>query len=169
MSRTTRSDHKDAQLRRTAVKRYRAGIPAAQVARQLHHSRSWVYKWVHYRDQHPWTRFRSAPHASFHHPNQLSAKSERRIVRLRQLLTKHRQPRLRFASVGPRTIRKEWCRRYSEPTPSLSTIQRVLKRHHLTRTSVRCSAADSGQLADPDDTVTLTGLCAATGSPADGV
>ena len=32
MSRTTQSDHKDAQLRRTAVKRYRAGIPAAEVA-----------------------------------------------------------------------------------------------------------------------------------------
>jgi len=132
MSRTTRSNHKATQLRRTAVKRYRSGISAAEVARQLHHSRSWVYKWVHYRDQHPWTRFRSAPHSSLHHPNQLSAKSERRIVRLRQLLTRHRQPRLRFASVGARTIQKEWCRRYPEPAPSLSTIQRVLKRHHLT-------------------------------------
>jgi hypothetical protein len=132
MSRTTQSDHKDAQLRRTAVKRYRAGIPAAEVARQLHHSRSWVYKWAHYRNQHPWTRFRSAPRTSFHHPNQLSAKSERRIVRLRQLLMRHRQPRLRFTSVGARTIQKEWCRRYREPAPSLSTIQRVLKRHHLT-------------------------------------
>lgn len=132
MPRTTRSDHKDAQLRRTAVKRYRAGIPAAEVARQLHHSRSWVYKWVHYRDQHPWTRFRSAPRASLHHPNQLLAKSEQRIVRLRQLLMRHRQPRLRFASVGARTIQKEWGRRYPEPVPSLSTIQRVLERHHLT-------------------------------------
>lgn len=131
MSHTTRSEHKDAQLRRTAVKRYRAGIPATEVARQLHHSRSWVYKWVHYRDQHPWTRFRSAPRASLHHPNQLSAKSERRIVHLRQLLMRHRQPRLRFASVGARTIQKEWGRRYPEPTPSLSTIQRVLKRYHL--------------------------------------
>lgn len=132
MSRNTRSDHKDAQLRRTAVKRYRAGIPAAAVARQLHRSRSWVYKWVHYRAQHPWTRFRSAPRVSRHHPNHLSAKSERRIVRLRQLLMRHRQPRLRFASVGARTIQKEWGRRSPEPPPSLSTIQRVLQRQHLT-------------------------------------
>jgi len=143
MSRNTRSDHKDAQLRRTAVRRYRAGIPAAEVARQLHHSRSWVYKWVHYRNQHPWTRFRSAPRASFHHPNQLSARSERRIVRLRQLLMRHRQPRLRFASVGARTIRKEWCRRYPEPPPSLRTIQRVLQRHHLTTQPPKpCRRAD---------------------------
>lgn len=132
MSRNTRSDQKDAQLRRTAVKCYRAGIPAAEVARQLHRSRSWVYKWVQYRNQHPWTRFRSASRASLHHPNRLSAKSERRIVHLRQLLRRHRQPRLRFALVGARTIQKEWCCRYPEPPPSLRTIQRVLKRHHLT-------------------------------------
>jgi hypothetical protein len=45
---------------------------------------------------------------------------------------RHRQPRLRFASVGARTIQKEWCRHYSEPAPSLSSIQRVLRCHHLT-------------------------------------
>jgi hypothetical protein len=132
MSRTTRSDHKDAQLRRTAVKLYRAGIPAAEVARQLHRSRSWVYKWVAYHAHHPWTRFRSAPRAPHHHPNQLSARSERRIVRLRQLLMRHRQPRLRFAAVGARALQKEWGQRYPKPAPSLRTIQRVLQRHTLT-------------------------------------
>lgn len=132
MSRNTRLDHKDAQLRRTAVKLYRTGIPAAEVGRQLHHSRSWVYKWVAYRAHHPWTRFRSASRAPRRHPNALSAKSERRIVRLRQLLMRHRQPRLRFAPVGARTIQTEWRHRYPEPTPSLRTIQRVLTRHHLT-------------------------------------
>jgi hypothetical protein len=45
---------------------------------------------------------------------------------------RHRQPRLRFASGGARTIQKEWGCRYPEPAPSLSTIQRVLHRHHLT-------------------------------------
>ena len=132
MSRKTRSDHKEAELRRAAVKLYRSGIPATEVARQLHHSRSWVYKWVHYRAHHPWTRFRSAPRAPHHHPNQLSPQSVRRIVHLRHLLMRHRQPRLRFASVGARTIQKEWCRHYSEPAPSLSSIQRVLRCHHLT-------------------------------------
>jgi hypothetical protein len=132
MFRKTQSDQKDAQRRRMAVKLYRAGIPATEVARRLHHSRSWVYKWVHYRAHHPWTRFRSASRAPHHHPNQLSAKSERRIARLRQLLIRHRQPRLRFTSVGARAIQKEWCRRYPEPAPSVSTIQRVLQRNQLT-------------------------------------
>ena len=44
----------------------------------------------------------------------------------------HRQPRLRFASVGARTMQKEWWRRDPEPVPSVSTIQRVLQRHHRT-------------------------------------
>jgi len=143
MSRNTRSDHKDAQLRRTAVKRYRSGISAKEVARQLHRSLSWVYTWVAYRSHHPWTRFRSAPRAPHHHPTELSAKSVRRIVHLRQLLMRHRQPRLRFASVGARTIQKEWCRRYPEPAPSLRTMQRVLKRHHLTTQAPKpCHRAD---------------------------
>jgi hypothetical protein len=132
MSHNTRSNQNDADLRRTAVKRYRAGTPAAEVARQLHRSRSWVYKWVAYRAHHPWTRFRSAPRTPHHPPKPLSVRNQRRIVRLRHLLMRHRQPRLRFASVGARTIQKEWGRRYPEPTPSLSTIQRVLQRHHLT-------------------------------------
>jgi putative transposase len=132
MSRKTRSDHKDAKLRRMAVKRYQAGTPAAEIARPLHRSRSWVYKWVAYRAHHPWTRFRSAPCAPHHHPNQLSAKSVRRIIRLRQLLMRHRQPQWRFAAVGARTIHRVWCRRYPEPPPSVSTIQRVLQRAHLT-------------------------------------
>lgn len=45
----------EAQQRRTAVKMYRAGIPAAVVAQQLHRSRSWVYTWVRYRERPPWT------------------------------------------------------------------------------------------------------------------
>lgn len=137
MSHNTRSDHKDAKRRRMAVKLYRSGTPAAEVARQLHRSRSWVYKWVHYRALHPWTRFRSAPRASHHHPNQLSVRNQQRIVRLRQLLMRHRQPRLRFASVGARRLQHEWRRRYQEPAPSVSTIQRVLKRYQLTTQALR--------------------------------
>jgi len=44
MSRNSRLDDKDAQLRRTAVELYRSGTPAAEVARRFHRSRSWVYK-----------------------------------------------------------------------------------------------------------------------------
>jgi len=132
MSRNSRSDHKDAQRRRTAVQLYRTGTPVSEVARRLHRSRSWVYKWVAYRARHPWTRFRSVSRTPHHHPKQLSLRNQQRIVRLRQRLMRPRQPRLRFPSVGARTIRKEWCRRYREPAPRVSTMQRVLTRYRLT-------------------------------------
>lgn len=87
MSHTTR-DQADAQLRRTAVKMYRTGTSAEDVARKLHRSRSWVYKWVRYRAHHPWTRFRSASCAPRSHLTRTPVRSERRIVRLRQQLVK---------------------------------------------------------------------------------
>src|SRR3990172_5758841 len=132
MCRTTHSDQTDARLRRAAVKLYRAGLAADEVGRKLNRSRAWVYKWVNYRRQHPWTRFRSASRAPHHRPNQTLAVSERRIVRLRQQLVRRTQPRLRFPPVGPRSIQREWRKRYDAPPPSLSTIQRVLHRRQLT-------------------------------------
>jgi len=127
MFRKTPSEQKDAQRRRMAVKLYRAGIPATEVARRLHHSRSWVDKWVHDRTHHPWTRFRSASRAPHHPSHQRSANSERRLARLRQLLIRHRQPRLRLTSGGARAMQKEWWRRSPEPAPRLRTLQRVLQ------------------------------------------
>jgi hypothetical protein len=136
MSHTTR-DQADAQRRRAAVKMYRAGTSAEDVARKLHRSRSWVYKWVRYRAHHPWTRFRSASCAPRSHPTRTPVRSEQRIVRLRQQLVKRTQPRLRFAPVGARTIHREWRTRYEGRPPSLSTIQRVLRRHRLTALAPR--------------------------------
>jgi hypothetical protein len=128
---TTR-DQADAQLRRAAVKMYRAGISAESVARKLHRSRSRVYKWIRYRAHHPWTRFRSASCAPHSSPTRTPVRSERRIVRLRQQLVKRAQARLGFAPVGARTIHRAWRTRYEGTPPSLSTIQRVLRRHRLT-------------------------------------
>jgi hypothetical protein len=90
-----------------------------------------VYKWVRYRAQHPWTRFRSTSRAPHRHPNQTPLISERRIIRLRHQLVRRTPRRLRFAPVGAHTIHHEWYKRYGTP-PSLSTIQRVLHRHQLT-------------------------------------
>jgi hypothetical protein len=135
MDPTTR-EQTEAQQRRTAVKMYRAGTSATVVAQQLDRSRSWVYKWVRYRERHPWTRFWSAPCAPQHHPNQTPLRSERRIVRLRQQLVRRTQRHLRFAPVGARTIQHEWRKRHGSP-PSLSTIQRVLRRYHLTTPAPR--------------------------------
>lgn len=153
-----RSDQAEAQRRRTAVKMYRAGTSAPTIADKLHHSRSWVYKWVTYRAQHPWTRFRSRSRASHHHPNQISKVSEKRIIRLRRQLAPRAPRRLRFAPVGARSIQREWRKRYAETSPSLSTIQRVLHRNHLTShaSSKRCYRPHPG--AEAPNAVQATDL-----------
>jgi hypothetical protein len=112
-----------------AVRMYRDGAPVAAIARKLKHSQSWVYKWITYRAQHPWTRFRSGSRASHYHPNQTPVVVECRVLRLRQRLVRHASPDTRFAGIGARTIQREYHKRYGQP-PSLSTLQRILNRNH---------------------------------------
>jgi len=128
----------DAHRRHQAVTMYRAGHSVSEIAATLHQSRRWIYDWVAYQREHPHTRFRSASRAPHQHPNQLSRQSVRRIVQLRETLAHQRNPRLRYAPIGARTIRRELQKRRVKPCPSLSTIQRVLQRAGLT------------QVAEPD-------------------
>jgi len=112
---------------------FRAGHKPAQIALALQRSRRWVYYWLAYQHRHPHTRFRAASRAAHYHPNQLSRRLAHRIVQLRQTLVEHRTPRLRYAPIGARTIRRELHKRHVRPCPSLSTIQRVLRRNGLTQ------------------------------------
>jgi hypothetical protein len=129
MGQASRFERAIARRRRMAVRMYRCGTPVKVIVEKLRQSRSWVYKWITYRTQHPWTRFPSGSRAPHHHPNQTLPVVERRVLRLRRQLVRHTTPGLRFAGVGARTIQREYRKRYGRP-PSLSTIQRILTRHH---------------------------------------
>ncbi len=130
MGRMTQAERGDAQRRRAAVRLYQAGVPVTRIAQKFKQSIRWVYKWIEYHTHHPWTRFRSASRAPQHHPNQTLEVVERRILRLRRQLVRHQPRGLRFLGIGARTIQHEYRRRYGG-APSLSTIQRILDRHHL--------------------------------------
>jgi hypothetical protein len=129
MDDASRAEQTAARRRRMAVRMYRDGAPVAAIARKLKQSQSWVYKWITYRAQHPWTRFRSGSRASHYHPNQTPVGVERRVLRLRQRLVRHASPDTRFAGIGARTIQREYHKRFGQP-PSLSTLQRILNRNH---------------------------------------
>ena len=129
MGKAPRSEQRAAQQRRKAVRLYRSETPVTVIAGKLKRSVSWVYKWIAYHAQHRWTRFRSGSRAPHHHPNQTPATVQRRVLRLRQHLVRHIAPDTRFAGRGARTIRRKYGKRYGPP-PSLSTIQRILKRNH---------------------------------------
>jgi len=129
----TKSEDREAQRRHHAVKMFRAGYKPTEIAIALQRSRRWVYDWIAYQRHHPHTRFRSASRAAHHHPNQLSRHLAHRIVQLRQTLVQQRNPRLRYAPIGARTIRRELHKHHVRPCPSVSTIQRVLRRNGLTQ------------------------------------
>jgi hypothetical protein len=133
MPHNTHSTAPEAQERREAVKRFRAGPSAPAIAEALHRSRGWVYSWVAYQRHHPPTRLRSASRAPRHHLNQVSRQTAYRMAQLRHTLAHQRKARLRYAPVGARTIRRELEKRRVKPCPSLSTIQRLLRRHGLTQ------------------------------------
>jgi putative transposase len=114
------------RLRREAVKRYRMGQSIDEIATALHRSHRWVYHWVAYQRGHPHTHFRSGSRAPHHHPNQISRPMVQRIVRLRATLEHRRKP------IGARTIHRELEKRHPRSSPSVSTIQRVLRRKGLT-------------------------------------
>jgi len=128
MAKAPRSEQLAAQQRRRAVRLYQGGTPVTVIAEKLKRSVSWVYKWIAYRAQHLWTRFRSGSRAPHQHPNQTALVVERRVVRLRRHLEQHTSPDARFAGVGARTIQHEYRKRYGPP-PSLSTVQRILNRN----------------------------------------
>ena len=134
MRSTKPSDQSETRQRRLAVMLYRAGTTVTSIVKKLKRSRSWVYKWITYRIQHPWTRFRSGSRAPHHHPNRTPQVVERRILHLRQQLMRHAAPGVRFAGVGARSIQREYRKRYGPP-PGVSTIQRILRRHHRIKTS----------------------------------
>lgn len=140
MPHTPNSDEPEAQRRRLAVKMFRVGRDPDEIADELQRSRRWVYFWVAYQRQHPHTRFRSASRTPHHHANQTPRSVERRIVQLRETLQHQRNPRLRYAPIGARTIQRELDKRRVKPCPSLSTIQRILRRNGLTHSaaSVGC-------------------------------
>jgi len=133
MPHSSNSDEPEAERRRWAVQMFRDGHSADQIAEQFQRSRRWVYRWVAYQRQHPHTRFRPASRAPRHHPNQTSRLITHRIVQLRETLQHQRNSRLRYAPIGARTIQRELVKRRVNPCPSLSTIQRTLRRHGLTQ------------------------------------
>src|SRR5512136_1117074 len=108
MGTAPRSEQRAAQRRRKAVRLYRGGTPVKVIAGKLKQSVSWVYKWITYQAQHLWTRFRSGSRAPHHQPNQTPLVVERRVLRVRQHLVRHRSPETRFAGIGARTIQSEY-------------------------------------------------------------
>jgi hypothetical protein len=123
----------EAELRREAVRRRLEGERPCEISHALGRSRGWVHKW--------WTLFLHSPQHDLasrsRAPLTVSRKTpaavERAVLRIRRALEAAKTPATRYGLIGHRAIRAEMERLGVDRLPSLPTIQRILRKHALTR------------------------------------
>ena len=116
--------HAQEQRRKQAIARYRAGEKIDVICRDLHCSKSWLYKWkARYQADDPeWAQSLSTQPQ--HKPSQLPQRMQQRVVELRRTLGQRGQ----HGSAA--SIQQELERQGIKPIPSLRTIYRMLQRHN---------------------------------------
>jgi len=116
-------NHAQEQRRKQAVVRYLAGDKIAAICRDLHCSKSWLYKWkARYQADDPeWAKGLSTQPR--HKPSQVPQRIAQRVVELRRTLVQSGK----HGSAA--SIQQELEQQGIKPIPSLRTIYRMLQRH----------------------------------------
>lgn len=127
------------QLRREAVRRVLAGEPARAVAKDLHRTERWVFKWQARYDpgERGWAHERSR--APGHVVNRTAAEVERLILEVRARLQRDE-----WAQIGSTAIAWELEKLGTRPLPELRTIERILQRADVPRRERRSRYAAKG-------------------------
>jgi putative transposase len=128
-------DHPQEQRRQPALVRYRAGEKIAALCRDLHCSKSWLYKWkARYQADDPGWAKGVSTHPR-HTPSQTPEPMAQRVVTLRRTLVQSGQ---RGSAAA---IQQGLQQQGLEPIPSLRTISRILQRHEQEAISLNPSLA----------------------------
>jgi transposase len=115
--------HPQEQRRKQAIARYLAGDKIDVICRDLHCSRSWLYKWkARYQADDPeWAKSLSTqPQRK---PSQLPQRIQQRVVELRRTRATRGKP------ASAEAIQQELNQQGIKPIPSRRTIYRMLQRH----------------------------------------
>lgn len=118
------------KLRSLAIEWHQRGTPFTAICQRLQRSHRWLSKWL--------KRFQGGGRAALvdcsRRPHRLRAGTPlalvQRIVALRHELEIHRTRRTRFRGVGANEI-QDVLQLERRRVPSLSTIERILRRHHV--------------------------------------
>src|SRR5215471_479536 len=123
MHKETRMDHPQEQRRKQAVVRYLAGEKIEAICRDMHCSKSWLYKWkARYQAENlGWAKGLSTQPR--HRPSPTPEPMEQSVVMLRRTLVQSGQ---RGSAAA---IQQGLQQQGLEPIPSLRTIYRILQRH----------------------------------------
>jgi transposase-like protein len=125
------SNTSEQALRREAIRRYLGGGRRKQICIDLDRSPSWFDKWLAEFWENPRTDFADHSRTPHHSPQQTPDTVAQAIVAIRQSLEAATTPATRYGLIGAVTIQKCLDDLGLEP-PSASTIQRILRAHHLT-------------------------------------
>jgi putative transposase len=116
-------DHPQEQRRQQALIRYLAGEKIEAICRDMHCSKSWLYKWKarYQADDAGWAKGVSTQPR--HKPSQTPEPIVQHVVTLRRTLVQRGQ---RGSAAA---IQQGLQQQGVEPIPSLRTIYRILQRH----------------------------------------
>jgi hypothetical protein len=114
------------QLRRQAIQLWLQDVKPKYILEKVQRSYFWLSKWRKRFEQEGAQGFHSHSRRPHTQPQASSARVVRLIIRTRRRLAKQA-----VGLVGPRAIRRELHKVLGEHVPSLTTIKRILKTHHL--------------------------------------
>jgi len=119
--------------RKQAVRWHREGISYTEICRRLGRSRPWLAKWLRRSRADPRQGLLDRSRRPRRVRRPVSAKLVARIVALRVELEAHKTQRTRFRGVGAVDIQEILRDERRRVIPSISTIERVLRKHGYRR------------------------------------
>ena len=119
-------DKQESRLRRQAIRLWLKGLAPKNILKKIGRSRVWLSKWQTRFTQQGLLGLRSCSRQPRHLPAAYPARIVRMIVQTRRRLVKQK-----VGLIGARTIQRELRKRLNSRIPSLTTIKRVLRVHHL--------------------------------------
>ncbi len=122
------AEQRDEAERHRAIELYESGVAFEAILREMRRSRAWLAKWLRRFREEGASGLRSRPRTPQRQPRKTSQRILARVVAIREELERRRSRRARFAGTGAEVIRAELARRRVHPLPSLSTIERILRR-----------------------------------------
>jgi len=127
------------QDRKTAIHLLRSGSSPTEVATELNRSVVWVYKWQARFEQNGWDGLHSQSRIPKNQGHQLSSKIQQAIIQARSELEAEASENKGLNYIGGAAVLARLKHKKINPLPSVSSIERVLRRAEMTKPKAKSS------------------------------